>query len=101
MQVELSPELEARLAAEASRRGLSPSGYAESILIDQLSFVAANRASMALIEQWRREGAVEADPEEIRRSRAEAQAFFKELARDRGYAEADAEAFAAASVAVP
>ena len=101
MHIALAPELETRLISEAARRGLDPSGWVESLLIDHLSFIAANQANLQLIEKWRAEGAVEADPEEIRRVRAEAQEFFRELALDRGYSAADADEFAAASLAVP
>ena len=98
MQITLSPELEVKLFEEAARRGLDPAGYVESLVIDQLSFVAANRASIELIRKWQREGTVAADPDEVRRARAEAQQFFRELALDRGYTAAAAEEFATATV---
>ena len=99
MQIALDAELESRLNQEAASRGLTPAAFVESIVIDRLLFTAANRANWDLIQQWQREGVTEADPEAIRQCRAEAQEFFLELARDRGYAEADAQAFAAAAVA--
>ena len=50
LTIELPPELEQRLAEEASRLGQAPGDFARTVLEDRL--MERNHAAMALLDQW-------------------------------------------------
>lgn len=64
LNLELSPEDEARLAAAARDRGLHPAECARQLLREHLPPLAPGEATRALFAAWEAEDATD-DPEEI------------------------------------
>lgn len=82
MTLTLSPELEARLQAEAARRGVSPDQLAQSLIAEHLPKAESGGSLAALFAEWAAEDATD-DPEELARRQEEGEEFMRSLARNR------------------
>ena len=85
MIIELTPSEEARLAAEAQRRGLDPQALARVLVIDNLPATAEPNLpdpTLALFAQWEREDA-ELSPAEIAEENRQWEAFKKNVNAER------------------
>ena len=80
MTITLTPEVAARLKAEAHRRGINVDQYAAQLIEEGLP--KADDATLALLRKWREEDATD-DPEEIARRQQEGEEFMRSLARSR------------------
>ena len=83
LQIELAPDIKARLEAQASRLGLEAKEYAKKLIEDNLPQGRPEPGSLAkLFAEWEAEDATD-DPEEIARRNREAEEFMQNLARNR------------------
>lgn len=87
MTISLPPDLERRLREQARLYRLEPSEYARRLLDEHLASSSepappADRASIAVLEQWEAAHATD-DPAELARRAAEGEAFMRELDRSR------------------
>lgn len=82
MTLTLSPELEARLRAEAARRGVSPNELAQDLISEHLPKPESGSSLEALFAEWAAEDATD-DPAEIERQRREGEEFMQGLNRNR------------------
>jgi predicted transcriptional regulator len=60
LTIDLSPELERRLADEAAQRGQQPEEFARTVLEERLATLSQmerNQRAIALLDQWTREDA--------------------------------------------
>jgi hypothetical protein len=75
LTIDLSPELERRLAEEAARRGQGAAEFARSVLEERLTTtrsaeqiaaqVQRNQRAIALLRQWSAEDAASPDPSPV------------------------------------
>lgn len=83
MTITLSPELEARLKAEAARRGMDPSQFAAGLIERAITPASTdNQATLDLFAKWEAKEATD-DPEELARRQQEAEEFMQNLNRNR------------------
>ena len=87
MTIALAPQTEARLKAEASRRGVDPAVLANELIERALPSAIPrlgepDLATIALLEQWEREDHTD-DPEEIARRQREFEEFKEAMNRNR------------------
>ena len=82
MTLTLSPELEARLRAEAARRGMDPSQFAAGLIEKAMQIPHEDQATLDLLAKWDAEDATD-DPAEIERQRREGEEFMQGLNRNR------------------
>ena len=83
IQIELAPDVKARLEAQASRLGLETTAYAKKLIEENLPQTSPEQGSLAkLFAEWEAEDATD-DPVEIERRNREAEEFMQNLARNR------------------
>lgn len=83
LQIELPPDLKARLEAQASSLGIEAAEYAKKLIEDNLPASPVANGSLAeLFAQWEAEDATD-DPAEIERRTRDAEEFMQNLARNR------------------
>lgn len=80
LQINLPPDLNARLEAQASSLGLDTVEYAKKLIEDNLP--TPNQSTLELFKKWDEEDATD-DPAEIERRNREAEGFMQSLARNR------------------
>ena len=78
----LPPEVESRLEAEASRRGLPAAELVRKLIDDALPAPKIDQATIDLLDRWERENATD-DPEEIARRQIEFEEFKEGMNRNR------------------
>lgn len=80
MTITLSADAEARLKAEAQRRGIAADQLIEQLIRQAIDAPLAKpgNATIDLFDRWQREDATD-DPEEIERRQAEFEQFKREL----------------------
>ena len=80
LQIDLTPDIRARLEAQASRLGLETTEYARKLIEENLP--KPNQSTLELFRKWEKEDATD-DPQEIERRNREAEEFMQNLARNR------------------
>ena len=80
MTITLSPEIESRVIAEASKMGIDANEFVTKLIEEALP--KPNQATLDLLAEWDREEATD-DPEEIARRQREGEEFMQNLARNR------------------
>lgn len=80
MTITLSPEIESRVKAEASKTGVDANEFVAQLIEEALP--RPNQATLDLLAEWDREQATD-DPEEIARRQQEGEQFMRNLARNR------------------
>ncbi len=80
MTIQLTPELEAKLKAEARRHGVEPTEYAKQVLERELS--KPDQATIDLLRKWEQDDASD-DPAELARREQELKEFKEAMNRNR------------------
>ncbi len=82
MKIILTPEIETRLQAEASRQGIPVNDFAKKLIETALLRPLPDYATIALLDRWEQEQATD-DPEEIARRQLEIEKFKEGMNRNR------------------
>ena len=80
--IELTPETEDRLQAEATRQGIPVTDFAKKLIESALSKPTPDYATIALLDKWEKENATD-DPEVIAREQIEFEEFVEGMNRNR------------------
>jgi hypothetical protein len=85
LTLNLSPEEEARLSAEARKKGVEPEECVRQLLRDHLPPIASGEATRALLRSWREEDETP-DPTEVEAAQRELDEFKKGMNDERARA---------------